>query len=46
MKDKRGNLDFDVDETGWYAKDLVKLEGEDLELFNRFFPFSLFYNQR
>ena len=27
----------EVDESGWYARDLVKLEGEDLELFNRLY---------
>ncbi|MGN1371698.1 MAG: YebC/PmpR family DNA-binding transcriptional regulator [Candidatus Coprovivens sp.] len=31
------NVDYEVDESGWYAKDLVKLEGEDLELFNRLY---------
>lgn len=28
------NVSYDVDESGWYAKDLVRLDGEDLELFN------------
>ena len=28
-------VDYEVDESGWYAKDMVTLEGEDLELFNR-----------
>lgn len=31
------DVDYDVDESGWYAKDLVTLEGEDLELFNRLY---------
>ncbi len=31
------DVDFDVDETGWYAKDLVTLEGEDLETFNKLY---------
>lgn len=31
------NVDYEVDESGWYAKDLVALEGEDLELFNRLY---------
>ena len=31
------NVDYEVDESGWYAKDLVNLEGEDLELFNRLY---------
>jgi YebC/PmpR family DNA-binding regulatory protein len=31
------DVDFEVDEAGWYARDLVKLEGEDLELFNRLY---------
>lgn len=31
------NVDYDVDESGWYAKDLVTLEGEDLEIFNRLY---------
>ena len=30
-------LDYELDECGWYAKDLVTLEGEDLELFNRLY---------
>ena len=28
------NIDYDVDESGWYAKEMIKLEGEDLETFN------------
>ena len=31
------NVDYEVDESGWYAKDIVTLEGEDLELFNRLY---------
>ena len=31
------NVSYDVDESGWYAKDLVRLDGEDLELFNRLY---------
>ena len=31
------DVDFDIDETGWYAKDLVVLEGEDLETFNKLY---------
>jgi YebC/PmpR family DNA-binding regulatory protein len=31
------DVDFEVDETGWYAKDLVTLEGEDLETFNKLY---------
>ena len=31
------NVDYELDESGWYAKDLVKLEGEDLDLFNRLY---------
>lgn len=31
------DVDYDVDEAGWYAKDMVTLEGEDLELFNRLY---------
>jgi YebC/PmpR family DNA-binding regulatory protein len=30
-------VDYELDESGWYAKDLVTLEGEDLELFNRLY---------
>lgn len=30
-------VDYEVDESGWYAKDLVVLEGEDLELFNKLY---------
>ena len=28
-------VEYDVNEIGWYPKEKVKLEGEDLELFNR-----------
>ena len=31
------DVDYDVDESGWYARDMVTLEGEDLELFNRLY---------
>lgn len=31
------NVDYEVDESGWYARDMVTLEGEDLELFNRLY---------
>lgn len=31
------DVDYEVDESGWYAKDMVTLEGEDLELFNRLY---------
>lgn len=31
------NVDYELDESGWYAKDLVKLEGEDLDSFNRLY---------
>ena len=31
------DVDFDVDEAGWYPKDMISLEGEDLELFNRLY---------
>ena len=31
------DVDFDVDESGWYAKDEIVLEGEDLELYNRLY---------
>jgi len=30
-------VDYELDESGWYAKDLVKLEGEDLDLFNKLY---------
>ena len=31
------DVDYDVDEAGWYPKDMISLEGEDLELFNRLY---------
>ena len=31
------NIDYDVDESGWYAKEMIKLEGEDLETFNNIY---------
>lgn len=31
------SVDYELDEAGWYAKDLIKLEGEDLELFNKLY---------
>lgn len=31
------NVDYEVDESGWYAKDLVTLSGEDLEVFNKLY---------
>ena len=31
------DVDYDLDEVGMYAKDKVKLEGEDLELFQRLY---------
>ena len=31
------DVDFEVDESGWYAKDLVTLEGEDLDTFNKLY---------
>ena len=31
------SVDYELDESGWYAKDLVTLEGEDLDLFNRLY---------
>lgn len=31
------DVDYEVDEAGWYAKDMVTLEGEDLELFNKLY---------
>ena len=29
------NLEYTIDEIGWYPKEKVKLEGEDLEVFER-----------
>ncbi len=31
------DVDYEVDESGWYAKDMIELAGEDLELFNRLY---------
>ena len=31
------DVDYEVDESGWYAKDTITLEGEDLELVNRLY---------
>ena len=31
------DVDFEVDESGWYAKDMITLEGEDLEVFNKLY---------
>ncbi len=31
------NVDFEVHENGWYAKDMITLEGEDLEIFNKLY---------
>ena len=31
------NLEYELDEEGYYAKDLIELEGEDLELFTRLY---------
>ncbi len=31
------DVDFEVDESGWYAKDMITLEGEDLENFNKLY---------
>lgn len=31
------NVDFEIDESGWYAKDLITLDGEDLETFNKLY---------
>ncbi len=31
------DVDYELDETGWYAKDMITLEGEDLELFNKLY---------
>lgn len=31
------DVDYELDETGWYAKDMVTLSGEDLELFNKLY---------
>ena len=31
------NVDYEVDESGWYAKDTITLSGDDLELFNKLY---------
>ena len=31
------DVDYEVDENGWYAKDMITLEGEDLETFNKLY---------
>lgn len=31
------NVDYEIDESGWYAKNLVELTSEDMELFNRLY---------
>ena len=31
------DVDYDIDENGWYAKDMITLEGEDLETFNKLY---------
>lgn len=31
------DVDYEVDENGWYAKDMITLDGEDLELFNKLY---------
>ena len=31
------NVDYEVDESGWYAKEMVTLEGEDLDTFNKLY---------
>lgn len=33
------NLEYTIDEIGWYPKEKVKLEGEDLEVFERLLSF-------
>ncbi len=33
----QNDVDYEVDESGWYAKDTITLTGEDLELFNRLY---------
>lgn len=32
-----GNIDYEIDESGMYPKDKIKLEGEDLEVFNKLY---------
>ena len=31
------NVDYEIDESGWYAKNLVELNDEDMDLFNRLY---------
>ncbi len=31
------DVDYEVDENGWYAKDTITLDGEDLEVFNKLY---------
>ncbi len=31
------DVDFEVDESGWYAKDMITLEGEDKEIFDKLY---------
>ena len=31
------DVDYDVDESGWYAKDMISLEGEDKEVFEKLY---------
>lgn len=31
------NVDYEIDDSGWYAKNLVELNDEDMELFNRLY---------
>ena len=31
------DVDYELDESGWYAKDTITLEGEDLEVFNKLY---------
>ena len=33
----QNDVDYEVDDSGWYAKDTITLTGEDLELFNRLY---------
>ena len=35
LEKKIPNIQYTIDEIGWYPKEKVKLEGEDLEIFNR-----------
>ena len=31
------DVDYELDESGWYSKDTITLEGEDLEVFNKLY---------